>query len=258
LQSTNDVGFGTDDFVGAGIDTSGNGSEVYYFETTPAGVRYQAASENARYKPQWTSSARATADGWEAILIVPLPAMRLHSGVKQSWRMNFIRGVAGTAEHYSWAWDGLMTDAVGSAWPIFSDAQFWPDVQVETPSKTGVLRAKPHAEIFGLVSAYVVVDGKSFSGGELAAARFQDNAMGKIVGDVTGGAGWGFDYSSTYTLPSGRMRFRIPNCVRLRKDGTNEAAGIRPDLYVPLYLGETLEQPAGRVLNAVVSDLAAK
>jgi hypothetical protein len=54
-----------DDFVGARFDTSGNGSEVYYFEATPAGVRYQAASENARYKPQWTSSARATADGWE-------------------------------------------------------------------------------------------------------------------------------------------------------------------------------------------------
>ena len=57
LQSTNDVGFGTDDFVGVGIDTGGNGSQVYYFETTPAGVRYQAASENARYQPRWTSSA---------------------------------------------------------------------------------------------------------------------------------------------------------------------------------------------------------
>jgi hypothetical protein len=103
---------------------------------------------------------------------------------------------------------------------------------------------------------YVVVDRKSFSGGELAAARFQDNAIGKIVGDVTGGAGCGFDYNSSYTLPSGRMRFRIPNCVRLRKDGTNEAAGLRPDLYVPLYLGETSAQHAERLLNAIISDLA--
>src|SRR5437764_11913744 len=52
-QSTNDVGFGTDDFVGVGIDTSGNGSQVYYFETTPRGVRYEQASENSRYRPQW-------------------------------------------------------------------------------------------------------------------------------------------------------------------------------------------------------------
>ena len=153
LQSTNDVGFGTDDFVGVGIDTSGNGSQVYYFETTPAGVRYQAASENARYKPRWTSSAHVTADGWGAILVIPLSAMRLHTGNRQSWRMNFIRGVAGTAEHLSWAWDGLMTDAVGSAWPIFTDAQYWPSVQVAIPSHSGAVRAKPHAEIFGLASA---------------------------------------------------------------------------------------------------------
>lgn len=153
LQSTNDVGFGTDDFVGVGIDTGGNGSQVYYFETTPAGVRYQAASENARYEPRWTSSARATAKGWEAILVIPLSAMRLHTGDKQFWRMNFIRGVAGTAEHLSWAWDGRMSDAVGSAWPIFDDAQFWPKVQVAISSKTGAARAKPHVEIFGLASA---------------------------------------------------------------------------------------------------------
>jgi hypothetical protein len=153
LQSTNNVGFGTDDFVGVGIDTSGNGSQVYYFETTPAGVRYQAASENARYVPQWTSSAHATADGWEAILVIPLSAMRLHTGSNQCWRMNFIRGVASTAEHYSWAWNGLMADAVGSAWPVFTDAQYWPNVLVAAPSKAAAVRAKPHAEIFGLLSA---------------------------------------------------------------------------------------------------------
>ncbi|HZT12402.1 MAG TPA: hypothetical protein VFA29_06355, partial [Candidatus Baltobacteraceae bacterium] len=43
-QAANDVGFGLDDFVGIGVDTSGNGSQSYYFETTPRGVRYQQAS----------------------------------------------------------------------------------------------------------------------------------------------------------------------------------------------------------------------
>ncbi len=152
LQSTNDIGFGTDDFVGVGIDTSGNGSQVYYFETTPAGVRYQAASENARYLPQWTATARLTKEGWQAILVIPLSTMRLRAGGQQTWRMNFIRGVAATAEHYSWAWSTKMADAVGSAWPVFADAQFWPNVQVAISAKTGAVRAKPHAEIFGLVS----------------------------------------------------------------------------------------------------------
>src|ERR1700682_2903041 len=36
-QTTNGVGFGIDDFVGIGIDPSGGGSQVYYFETTPRG-----------------------------------------------------------------------------------------------------------------------------------------------------------------------------------------------------------------------------
>src|SRR5215469_9559459 len=37
-QTTNDVGFGTDDFVGVGLDTSGAGTQAYTFETTPKGV----------------------------------------------------------------------------------------------------------------------------------------------------------------------------------------------------------------------------
>lgn len=152
LQSTNNIGFGTDDFVGVQIDTSGNGSQVYSFDTTPAGVRYQAASENARYLPFWTASARPTKEGWEAILVIPLSVMRLHSGGRQSWRMNFIRGVAATAEHYSWAWDPKMADAVGAAWPVFSDAQYWPRVQLAITAKGGVAKAKPHAEVFGLLS----------------------------------------------------------------------------------------------------------
>ena len=40
-QSANDVGFGLDDFVGIGVDTSGNGSHSYYFETTARSVRYE-------------------------------------------------------------------------------------------------------------------------------------------------------------------------------------------------------------------------
>lgn len=152
LQSTNNIGFGTDDYVGVGIDTSGNGSQVYYFEATPAGVRYQAASENARYLPLWTATARPTKEGWEAILVIPLSTMRLRSGSAQSWRMNFVRGIAATAEHYSWAWDTKMTDSVGSAWPVFGDAQYWPNVRVAIVAKGGASKAKPHAEVFGLLS----------------------------------------------------------------------------------------------------------
>src|SRR5215472_2907656 len=43
-QTTNSVGFGLDDFVGIGIDPTGN-ANAYYFETTPHAVRYQQSNE---------------------------------------------------------------------------------------------------------------------------------------------------------------------------------------------------------------------
>ena len=78
-QTTHNVGFGSDDFVGVGIDTSGAGNAVYLFETTPGAVRYQQASENARYNPRWQSAARVDGTAWNAVLIVPLNAMRLRA-----------------------------------------------------------------------------------------------------------------------------------------------------------------------------------
>jgi hypothetical protein len=62
-QTTNNVGFGLDDFVGIGIDTSGNGATVYYFETTPRGTRYQQASESTRYTPAWDATTHVDKGG---------------------------------------------------------------------------------------------------------------------------------------------------------------------------------------------------
>src|SRR5579863_7510883 len=74
-QPTNNVGFGLDDFVGIGIDTSGNGTTVYYFETTPRGTRYQQASESSRYSPVWRSAARVDSGAWTAVMTIPLNAL---------------------------------------------------------------------------------------------------------------------------------------------------------------------------------------
>jgi hypothetical protein len=74
-QSTNNIGFGLDDFVGIAIDTSGAGNQVYLFETTPRAVRYQQASENVRYSARWLSAAEVDGQAWNAVLIVPLSAM---------------------------------------------------------------------------------------------------------------------------------------------------------------------------------------
>lgn len=152
-QSANDIGFGIDDFVGIGIDPSGNGSQVYFFETTPKGVRYQQASENARYKPDWQAAAKITGTTWNAVMIIPLKALRIGGG-SPTWRINFIRGVAGVGEHYSWAFDGLMQDgAAGGNWPNFADARYWPTlVGLKLTGTSAHSRPKPRAEFYALSS----------------------------------------------------------------------------------------------------------
>jgi hypothetical protein len=152
-QTTNGVGFGIDDFVGIGIDTSGSGSQVYYFETTPRGTRYQQASENSRYAPAWSAAARVDGDGWDAVMIVPLAAMKLHGG-EQHWRINFVRGIAASGEHLTWAFDGLMNDGpIGIGWPNFNDARFWPSLKPFGIAKAGNAARTPRADVFALGSA---------------------------------------------------------------------------------------------------------
>ncbi|MBV8299752.1 MAG: hypothetical protein JO083_09450 [Candidatus Eremiobacteraeota bacterium] len=152
-QTTNGVGFGIDDFVGIGIDPGGSGSQVYYFETTPRGTRYQQASENARYAPAWNAAARISGESWDAVLVIPLNALRLHAG-RQRWRINFVRGLAATGEHLTWAFDGIMNDGpIGAGWPNFPDARFWPWLQPFALNKLGGAAHTPRADVYALGSA---------------------------------------------------------------------------------------------------------
>jgi Domain of unknown function (DUF5916) len=152
-QTTNGVGFGIDDFVGIGIDPGGSGSQVYYFETNPRGTRYQQASENARYAPAWNAAARIAGDGWDAVLVIPLAALRLHGG-EQHWRINFVRGLAATGEHLTWAFDGIMNDGpIGAGWPNYTDVRFWPSLKPFPLAKTGGVAHMPRADLYALGSA---------------------------------------------------------------------------------------------------------
>ncbi len=151
-QATNDVGFGSDDFVGAGLDTSGAGTQVYFFEVTPHGVRYEQAQENVRYRPQWQAAATATPTGWNAVMIVPLKDLRVQS---TTWRFNFIRSVASAGEHYTWSYDGIMQDgSTASGWPLFTDSRFWPRLSgLHVKGAVAASRPKPRADIYALSSS---------------------------------------------------------------------------------------------------------
>jgi hypothetical protein len=78
---------------------------------------------------------------------------------------------------------------------------------------------------------FVLVDARTASASEYFAAVLQDNSAARIIGTRTMGAGCGYvDGGGEFVLPHTKLRVRVPNCARLRKDGSNERAGIRPDI----------------------------
>ena len=80
----------------------------------------------------------------------------------------------------------------------------------------------------------VVVDRETWSAAEYFAALLQDNHAATIVGELTGGAGCGYTNGGIPTrLRNSGAEIRMPDCVRLRADGSDEVNGVTPDVLVP-------------------------
>ena len=127
-QTTNGLGFGTDDYAGVAFDPSGNTSRVYDFEITPGGVRYQHASESTKYDPRWSGSAQTNGNTWSATMSIPLDAIRGQTRSPQRWRMNFFRHFGASQVDYTWAYDPVMSDPIssGSYWPLVTNLDIPP------------------------------------------------------------------------------------------------------------------------------------
>ncbi len=79
----------------------------------------------------------------------------------------------------------------------------------------------------------VLVDGESWSASEEFAALLQDNRAALIVGEATGGAGCGHtDGAAPTVLSHSGGQLSLPDCARIRLDGSNEVRGIIPDLPI--------------------------
>lgn len=112
-------------------------------------------------------------------------------------------------------------------------------------AKSGSLVGKPWAELIFSIAQFpyhdgvwsgpllVLVDDETWSAAEEFAAVLQDNHAAVIVGTRTGGAGCGHTWGGTPTvLTNSRATLQVPDCVRFRADGSNEVAGIIPDVLV--------------------------
>lgn len=95
----------------------------------------------------------------------------------------------------------------------------------------------------------VIVDGGTASAAEDFAAELQDAHAAVIVGATTVGAGCGFTNGGIPTvLPHSGAWVHLPDCVRLRADGTNAVAGVTPDVVLPLLDRDSPYQRAVKVV----------
>jgi hypothetical protein len=79
----------------------------------------------------------------------------------------------------------------------------------------------------------VLVDRNTASAAEYFTALLKDNGVAMILGEKSYGAGGGFvDGGVDYVLPNTKFTLKMPNCTRLRKDGSNEFYGIESDFHV--------------------------
>lgn len=103
---------------------------------------------------------------------------------------------------------------------------------------------------------YVLIDGRTGSSAEMFAATLQNNSIAKVAGVESSGAGCGaMGSDGRVTLPAVGLTFSLPTCVRLRPDGSDEVAGVRPDLPLRPTAGESRRARAARLFNAIACDL---
>jgi len=103
---------------------------------------------------------------------------------------------------------------------------------------------------------YVLTDNRTYSAAEMFTAVLQNNHAAKTVGVPTGGDGCGFmNHVEPLELPHSHLRFQIPNCVRMRADGTDEVAGVAPDIPVLPTEQESARARAARALRSISDDV---
>jgi hypothetical protein len=127
-----------------------------------------------------------------------------------------------------------------------------------------VLKEKPWASIVFTPAEYefeeavwrgplvVLVDGGTGSASEEFTAVLQDNKAAVILGSPTAGAGCGHTNGGTPTvLTHSRGIFEVPDCARIRLDGSNEVRGIDPDVLIGFRANDGIRRKGVRLAKAL-------
>jgi hypothetical protein len=104
----------------------------------------------------------------------------------------------------------------------------------------------------------VLVDGGTGSAAEEFTAVLQDNGAALVMGAPTAGAGCGHtDGGTPVTLTHSHGILELPDCVRIRRDGTNEVRGIEPDVLIGFRAMDGVRRKGLRVSTALERGVAA-
>lgn len=144
----------------------------------------------------------------------------------------------GAAELYATGAYGWL--APGTAAGLTSaETLFWPSARGPT---RGV----------GTVPIVILVDRRTASAAEYFTAMLRDNGAARVIGEHTYGAGCGYTNGGIpVTLAHSGLRLRMPDCLRLRSDGTNEVAGIAPDVTIDWIDDDDEADRATKALSAL-------
>ncbi len=105
----------------------------------------------------------------------------------------------------------------------------------------------------------ILVDGGSGSATELFAAMLQDAGRARVIGAPTVGAGCGWTLPrQEIVLTNSGGRLLMPDCTRLRRDGTNELDGIQPDVLIGLRRYDSAVQRMQRLQSALPAILTVR
>lgn len=100
---------------------------------------------------------------------------------------------------------------------------------------------------------YVMLDEGSASAAEHFATLLKDNGAATLIGEPSFGAGCGWMAAGDqpYRLARTGADLHVPDCIWLRKDGTNEVAGVEPDIMIPWRYYDNGVQKARRAMAAL-------
>lgn len=103
----------------------------------------------------------------------------------------------------------------------------------------------------------LLVDGGTASAAEQFVALLRDAGAAVVAGERTFGAGCGMTNGGIpLTLPHSGLEVRMPDCARFRTNGTNEVAGITPDVPAGWREGDDEAARAEKARAAVRRALA--